>query len=245
MRVRPPQSASLDGTSGEAARQSPAEVAVAGDVPRVPLLVLVFVAGVVSLGIEMCGPRLIAPYFGTSLFIWANQIGFTLIYLSLGYFIGGQVADRYPQARVLCGITAIAAIATWVIPFVSRPVLDWLVGGLDNANASVFLSSMFAVILLFSVPTILLGIVSPFAVRLTMVRVGEAGQSAGTLYALSTAGSILGAFLPVLVLIPWLGVRMTFYVAGATLLIASLWGLLPHTGWLTRATKLFHQTRRD
>lgn len=229
MRVRPPQPASLDGNSAEATQGSPAEAAVAKDVPRIPLLVLVFIAGMVSLGIEMCGPRLMAPYFGTSLFIWANQIGFTLIYLSLGYFIGGRVADRYPQASVLCGITAIAAIATGIIPFVSRPVLDWSVGGLDNANASVFLSSMIAVILLFSVPTILLGMVSPFAVRLTMVRVGEAGRSAGTLYALSTAGSILGAFLPVLVLTPWLGVRMTFYVACVTLLVASLWGLLPRT----------------
>src|SRR6185437_16839837 len=73
------------------------------------LLILVFIAGMVSLGIEMCGPRLMAPYFGTSLFIWANQIGFTLLYLSLGYLIGGRLADRHPNPRVLCALTAVAA----------------------------------------------------------------------------------------------------------------------------------------
>src|SRR5262249_33361054 len=128
------------------------------------LLALVFLAGMVSLRIEMCGPRLMAPYFGTSLFIWANQIGFTLLYLSIGYWIGGRLADRYPSTRVLCALTAVAALGTGLIPFISKPVLDWSVSGLTTANASVFLSSMLAVILLFSVPTILLGMVSPYAI---------------------------------------------------------------------------------
>ncbi|HEX6121871.1 MAG TPA: fused MFS/spermidine synthase, partial [Ktedonobacterales bacterium] len=198
-------------------------------VARLPLLALVFVAGVVSLGIEMCGPRLMAPYFGTSLFIWANQIGFTLIYLSLGYLIGGRLADRYPNPRVLCALTTVAAVATGLIPFISRPVLDWSVVGLNpsDPNGSVFVSSLFAVILLFSVPTILLGMVSPFALRLVMDSVGSAGRSAGSLYALSTTGSILGAFLPVLVLIPAWGVRRTLLAMCVVLLAASLWGLAP------------------
>lgn len=194
---------------------------------RLPLLVLVFVAGVVSLGTEVSGPRLMAPYFGTSLIIWANQIGFTLAYLSIGYFIGGRVADRYPNPRILCAITAIAALAVGLIPTVSRPVLEWSVGGLNEANPSIFVSSLLVVVLLFSVPTILLGMVSPYAIRLMVEGVGSAGRSAGSLYALSTVGSILGAFLPVLVLIPAWGVRMTFYALCVVLLLASLWGLLP------------------
>lgn len=192
---------------------------------RLPLLALVFIAGVVSLAIEMCGPRLMAPYFGTSQIIWATQIGFTLIYLSLGYYIGGRVADRYPRAAVVCGITAVAAAATGLIPLISRPVLDWSVGGMTNANPSVFISALVAVNLLFSVPTILLGIVSPFAIRLTMEQVGSAGRSAGSLYALSTLGSIIGAFLPVLVLIPAWGVRNTLYASCLVLFAASAWGL--------------------
>jgi spermidine synthase len=196
---------------------------------RLPLLALVFVAGVVSLGIEMCGPRLMAPYFGTSLFIWANQIGFTLLYLSLGYLIGGRVADRYPDPRVLCALTAVAALATGLIPFVSQPVLGWSVAGLNpaNPNGSVFVGSLISVILLFSVPTILLGMVSPFAIRLSVDSVGSAGRNAGSLYALSTTGSILGAFLPVLVLIPAWGVRRTLLAMCVALVAVSLWGLVP------------------
>lgn len=196
---------------------------------RLPLLALVFIGGVVSLGIEMCGPRLMAPYFGTSLFIWANQIGFTLLYLSLGYFIGGRIADRHPSTRLLCTLTAIAALATGLIPFVSQPVLGWSVAGLNpaNPNGSVFVGSLIAVILLFSVPTILLGMVSPFAIRLSLEGLDNAGRSAGSLYALSTVGSIIGAFLPVLVLIPAWGVRRTLFAGCVVLLAASLWGLLP------------------
>ncbi len=192
---------------------------------RLPLMALVFVGGVVSVGLEMCASRLLAPYFGTSLPIWAAVIGLVLLYLSVGYFVGGRLADRFPDARVLCALTTVAALWILLIPFISRPVLDWSVSGLTNENASVFLSSLAAVLLLFSVPITLLGVVSPFAVRLSVDRVGSSGQSAGSLYALSTVGSILGAFLPVLVLIPAWGVRRTLLAAAVALLAASIWGL--------------------
>jgi spermidine synthase len=223
-----------DATDAQRQTENEAALTVGGDgetrgrvvfASRAPLLALVFIAGVVSLAIEMCGPRLMAPYFGTSQIIWATQIGFTLLYLSLGYFIGGRLADRYPQAGVLCGITAVAAAATGLIPTISRPVLDWSVGGMTNANPSVFISALVAVNLLFAVPTILLGMVSPFAIRLTVQQIGSAGRSAGSLYALSTLGSIIGAFLPSLLLIPAWGVRNTLYAACLVLFAASLWGL--------------------
>lgn len=192
---------------------------------RLRLMILVFVAGVTSLALEMCAPRLLAPYFGTSLFVWANVIGLFLLYLSAGYFFGGRLADRYPSMRVLCGLTAAAALATGLIPFLSRPVLDWSVRGLDTENAGIFYSSLLAVILLFSAPVTLLGFVAPFAVRLSVDRVGTSGRSAGSLYALSTAGSILGAFLPVLLLIPRWGVRATLLIMAVALLLASFLGL--------------------
>ncbi|HZC78560.1 MAG TPA: fused MFS/spermidine synthase, partial [Ktedonobacterales bacterium] len=94
---------------------------------RLPLLALVFVSGMTSMALEMCASRLLAPYFGTSLFVWANLIGLVLIYLSAGYFFGGRLADRYPSRRLLCALTAAAALATGVIPFISHPVLEWSV----------------------------------------------------------------------------------------------------------------------
>src|SRR5690349_12671031 len=155
-----------------------------GLLARLPLLALVFVGGMSSMSLEMCASRLMAPYFGTSLFVWANLIGLVLIYLSTGYFIGGRLADRYPSPRLLCTLTAIAAVYTGLIPFISKPVLELSVRGLDpNApNAGVFIGSMLAVILLFLVPVTLLGVVSPFAVRLSVRAVGSTGRSAGGLY---------------------------------------------------------------
>jgi spermidine synthase len=195
------------------------------DARRLPLLTLVFISGMVSLGLEMAASRLLAPFFGTSLFVWANLIGLVLIYLSAGYFLGGRLADRYPSPRVLCGVTTVAAIATGLIPFISHPVLEWSVQGIDTANASIFYSSLLAVILLFSIPMTLLGVVSPFAIRLNVEHLSSTGRSAGGLYALSTVGSIVGTFLPVLVLIPAWGVRRTLIAAAVVLLAASLWGM--------------------
>lgn len=194
-------------------------------IPRVPLLLLVFVAGMVSLALEVSASRLLAPFFGTSLFVWANLIGLVLIYLSVGYVLGGRLADRFPSARLLCAVTAVAAIATGLIPIISHPVLLWSVTGLNTANLGIFYGSLLAVVLLFAIPMTLLGMVSPFAIRLSVKSVGSSGTNAGGLYALSTAGSILGTFLPVLVLIPAWGVRRTLLAAAVALLAASLWGL--------------------
>jgi spermidine synthase len=194
---------------------------------RLPLMVLVFISGMASMSLEMSASRLLAPFFGTSLFVWANLIGLVLIYLSVGYFVGGRLADRFPSQRLLSALTALAALWTGLIPFISHPVLEFSVRGLDTANASIFYGSLLAVILLFALPVTLLGVVSPFAVRLSVERLGSTGRSAGSLYALSTAGSILGTFLPVLLLIPAWGVRRTLLAVCVILLAASLWGLRP------------------
>jgi len=167
----------MDNTSG--AEAVAATTAAGRPVAMLPLRILVFVGGMVSMLLEMSASRLLAPYFGTSLFIWANLIGLVLIYLSAGYFIGGRLADRYPSLRLLSILTAIAALATGLIPFISEPILDWSVSGMTEVNASVFYSSLVAVILLFGVPITLLGMVSPFAVRLSARSVGSTGRSAG------------------------------------------------------------------
>src|SRR5690348_3921671 len=213
------------GTTGETSSVEVSATTVVRPVAMLPLRILVFIGGMVSMLLEMSASRLLAPYFGTSLFIWANLIGLVLIYLSAGYFIGGRLADRYPSMRLLSILTTIAALATGLIPFISEPILDWSVSGMTEVNASVFYSSLVAVILLFGVPITLLGMVSPFAVRLSARSVGSTGRSAGGLYALSTVGSIVGTFLPVLLLIPGIGVKRTIITGCVLLLVASLYGL--------------------
>jgi predicted membrane-bound spermidine synthase len=190
------------------------------------LIVLVFVAGACSLAVELSASRLLAPYFGTSLFVWANLIGLILLYLTIGYYVGGRLADRFPRPGVLYLLTTVAAFLIGVIPFISRPILSWSLTSFATYSISVFYGSLVAVIFLFAIPMILLGCVSPFAIRLRIEQVGRSGHTAGQLYAISTAGSILGTFLPVLWLIPTRGTRYTFFVFAVSLLLVSIVGLI-------------------
>jgi spermidine synthase len=189
------------------------------------LILLVFVAGACSLAVELSASRLLAPYFGTSLFVWANLIGLILLYLTIGYYLGGRLADRYPKPEVLYTLTIIAAFLISLIPLLSKPILRWSQGSFASYSIGVFYGSLISVILLFAVPMILLGCVSPFAIRLRIQRLGKSGRTAGQLYAISTAGSILGTFLPVLFLIPTIGTYRTFFTIAVALLLVSIVGL--------------------
>src|SRR6266851_3301225 len=189
------------------------------------LILVVFIAGACSLAVELTASRLLAPYFGTDLFVWANLIGLILLYLTIGYYLGGRLADRYPRPTVLYLLTTSAAFLIGLIPFISRPILGWSLSSFATYSISVFYGSLVSVILLFSIPMILLGCVSPFAIRLSVERVGKSGRTAGQLYAISTAGSILGTFLPVLWLIPTIGTYRTFFVFAVSLLLVSIIGL--------------------
>lgn len=191
------------------------------------LLVAVFVAGMTSLGVELSAVRLLDPFFGNSLIIWAVLIGTVLLYLTVGYYVGGRWADWKPYHRVLYQITAWAAFLIGLVPFIARPVLLWSAQGFVEYSAGILAGSLLGMVLLFSAPVILLGCVSPFSIRLSMAEenVARSGHVAGRIYALSTAGSLVGTFLPVLVLIPNIGTRNTFLFFSAALLAVSLVGL--------------------
>jgi spermidine synthase len=178
---------------------------------------LVFGAGIGALATEITASRLLAPYFGSSTVVWANLIGIVLAALALGYWLGGRVADRRPERRLLGRVVLAAAVLVAVIPFAAKPFLDLTVEGLDSASAGAVVGSFLAVLLLCSPPVVLLGMVSPFAIRLAVSSIATAGAVAGRLYALSTAGSLLGTFLPALVLIPAIGTQRTFLVVAVLL----------------------------
>jgi spermidine synthase len=196
------------------------------NVRRLLILLIVFFGGVTSLGVELSASRLLDPFFGNSLIIWAVLIGMVLLYLTIGYYIGGKWADRQPHERVLYQITAWAAFLLGLVPLVARPVLAWSVRGFAEYSAGILAGSLLGVVLLFAVPVTLLGCVSPFAIRLAVTDVQSAGKTAGGLYALSTVGSLIGTFVPVLVLIPTIGTRNTFFLLSFILLAVSLAGLL-------------------
>jgi len=188
------------------------------------LAALVFGAGTGSLATEIAASRLLAPYFGSSTIVWANLIGIVLAGLALGYFLGGKLADRRPEPQLLGLIVLAAAAWVAVTPFVARPFLDATVSSLDDASAGAVIGSFFAVLLLFAPAVVLLGMVSPFAIRLAISDVATAGTVAGRFYALSTAGSLLGTFVPALLAIPLVGTQRTllgtaFVLAGSSSLL--------------------------
>ncbi|MDQ3240386.1 MAG: fused MFS/spermidine synthase, partial [Actinomycetota bacterium] len=131
-----------------------------------PLPLLVFVVGTGSLGAEIAAVRLLAPYFGASTVVWANTIGVVLVSLSVGYWLGGRWADRHPHMRGLCLLALGAAVLLALVPFAADPLLDLAVAALDSIAAGAFFGSLAAVLVLVAVPILLLGAVSPWAVRL-------------------------------------------------------------------------------
>jgi spermidine synthase len=192
-----------------------------------------FLVGGATLSTEISASRLLAPYFGASTFVWANIIGLTLAYLALGYWLGGRLADRRPEARMLGAVLLVAAAALLVTPFAARPFLRWAERGFDIVSVGAVAGSFFSALALFAVPVTALGAAAPFLVRLALGSVEEAGKVAGRLYALSTAGSLLGTFLSALVTIPWIGTQRTIVATaalvalGGALLLPRPWLLAP------------------
>ena len=189
------------------------------------LYLLVFAVGMGSLGAEIAAARLVAPFFGASTIVWANTIGVVLVALSVGYWLGGRFADRHPHRRGLCLLALTAAALIAVVPFVAQPFFDLSVGALDEISAGAFLGSLFAVLALFGVPLVLLGACSPWAIRLAVTRVEHSGEVAGRLYAISTAGSLVGTMLSALVLIPFLGTQRTFLTFAVVIALVAAAGL--------------------
>jgi MFS family permease len=191
----------------------------------------VFNSGLTTLALEISASRLLGSVFGTSNLVWASIIGLILIYLTVGYSIGGRWADRSPNFLTMYTVMAWGAFTTALIPLISRPVLRLAADAFDQLQVGILLGSFTAVLILFSIPVTLLGTISPFAIRLAITDMQQAGRVSGKIYAISTLGSFIGTFLPVLVLIPLIGTTYTFLICGMFLLFVSLLGLGISVGW--------------
>ena len=195
------------------------------------LYLTVFVSGMTTLGIEFAASRLLGSVFGTSNLVWAAIIGLILIYLTVGYSLGGKWADKNPDYKTFYTILIWGAFSAGIIPFIARPVLYAAADAFDQLQVGVLLGAFSAVLVLLVVPITLLGTVSPFAIRLEITDSKSAGKTAGRIYAISTLGSFLGTFTPDLLLIPWLGTRLTFVVFSLVLILVALVGLFLAEGW--------------
>jgi spermidine synthase len=179
--------------------------------------VAVFVSGAVLLGVEIAASRVLAPFFGNSLFVWGSLIGVVLAGLAAGYTLGGALADRFPTPALLVGVIGIGGALVLAIPLVDEPVLEAIV----RWDPGPRLNPLLASVVLFGPPSVVLAGVSPIAVRLLARSLRHLGRTAGQLFALSTAGSIAGTLGTAFWLVPELGTGQLLGFAAVALFAAA------------------------
>ena len=182
-------------------------------------------SGFFVMGIELLGGRLLAPYFGSSIYVWGALITVFMLALSLGYLCGGRISVHRPSLRRLAAILVAAAVTTLPVLLLA----DWLLDGLSSLIRDPrFGSTAGAATLLFFVPTFISGMVSPYAVRLLVEDKASSGQCAGRLYFVSTFGSAAGTLLTSFYLVLYLEVnQIILLMLGISCLVGVLTWLRP------------------
>ena len=184
------------------------------------LYLVVFIAGAAVLAIELLGTRILGPFYGVSLFLWSALITVTLIALSIGYAVGGRWADKGTTTTRLYFMIAGAGLWILLIPWIKYPVLAF------SESFSLRFAVLAAAFVLFVPPLTLLGMISPYAIRLRASTLNVVGRTAGDLYAISTMGSVVSALLTGFVLIPSFGVTRLIFWIGISLLLTASIGLI-------------------
>ncbi|MFA6451040.1 MAG: fused MFS/spermidine synthase [bacterium] len=195
--------------------------------PKTPsghIFLQVFVSGMAVMALELSASRLYAPYFGSSVFVWAGLIGALLLFLAIGYHIGGNMSRAGAGPDRLFMLTLAGSVYAGASPYIAMPVMSYMAdraGFFGNMLPGVLLTTLVAL----AAPLILFGCALPLATGILSRGERDAGSVAGMLYALSTAGSIIGVFLPVLVTLPTIGTRLTFLVFSAAPALVAAAGL--------------------
>jgi hypothetical protein len=166
------------------------------------LNVVVFVSGAVLMSLEIVGSRVLAPYFGNSIFVWGSLISVVLAALSVGYYWGGWLSAREPSYSRLLTLLVIPGVLIFFLPFIYPTVNEWI-AGIDFGTR---LNPLIASSIYFLLPGVFLGTISPYVIRLAATKLSTVGSTAGTLYAVSTCGSIFGTLSTAFYLIPLMGV---------------------------------------
>jgi spermidine synthase len=182
------------------------------------LNVVVFVSGAVLMSLEIVGSRVLAPYFGNSIFVWGSLISVVLAALSVGYYWGGWLSAREPSYSRLLILLLIPGALIFFLPFIYPTVNEWI-AGIDFGTR---LNPLIASSIYFLFPGVFLGTISPYVIRLAATKLSTVGSTAGTLYAVSTCGSILGTLLTAFYLIPLMGVSNIIHFLGIILVCLSL-----------------------
>jgi spermidine synthase len=193
---------------------------------RLVYLFLAFINGTIIMALEISSARLLAPYFGASIFVWTNIIGVVMGALALGYFVGGKLSELNPSLTKLLRLMAVTGLLILTIPWLIHPLAGSLISGgvFSSTNTIIGAGSLVAIIALFGLPLMLLGVTSPYLIKLSTNSTSHVGDIAGKLFAVSTIGSLIGTFLPTLILIPVIGTRYTILGCGVVLALIGLTG---------------------
>jgi len=194
------------------------------------ILLIAFFSGMSTMSLEISASRLLAPYFGTSIFVWTNIIGIVLISLSLGYYYGGRLADEKATKELLSKIIFLAGIFFALVIFIAPVIMKLSISAISSESFAIFYASLLGSAVLLVPSTLLLASVVPISLKLYYAEVRaenqtEIGRASGIIFAVSTVGSILGTFLPALFLIPFLGTKGTIALFSFILIFISLFGL--------------------
>lgn len=177
------------------------------------LVLTLFITGAAVMILELIGTRVIAPIYGGGLFVWASLITVALTCLAIGYWIGGKIADKKPDFNIFYLIILIAGILIAPISQISHPVLKW------SVKLGFRIGPLFSAYLLFTLPMVLLGMISPYAIKLATTELNVLGTTAGRLYAISTFGSFVGTLLTGFILIPVLGTAKILFLQSSILIL--------------------------
>ncbi|HSA78406.1 MAG TPA: fused MFS/spermidine synthase [Nitrospirota bacterium] len=179
---------------------------------------VVFICGAIVMSFEILGSRVLAPNFGSSVFVWGSLISVFLAGLSAGYYLGGRISDINPSSRKLAVMIITSGILFVTFPLYSTKVSDWIF----EMDLGVRESPLLASIILFFVPSVFLGIVSPYTAKLMICSLHTSGKTIGTLYALSTFGSIIGTLITSFYLITLAGVHALIMGQGVLLIALAI-----------------------
>jgi spermidine synthase len=186
---------------------------------RIALYAIAFVSGAIVMSFEMLGSRYLNPYFGNGIYTWAALISTVLAALAVGYFLGGFLGDRTVSATVLGAIVGVGSLYLLVLPSFAGAILGFVLDGIDDVR----LGSLCSAFAIMFVPVMLLGIYTPFAIRLVLRAAQHSGTVSGAVYGISTAGSIVGTLGTTFFLIPTTGTHaITIFLGAAGIVCGSL-----------------------
>ena len=183
------------------------------------IYLLAFSGGFVIMSLELLAGRILAPYFGSGIYVWGSIITIFMLSLSIGYLLGGRLSVHNPSSSRFAAIFAVAAVLLLPLTIYAQGIMEFIFLRVEDPRYGSLVTS----IVLFGLPTVILGMISPYSVRLLVDNVAESGRVAGSLYFVSTLGSAIGTLMTSFYFVLWFEVNtIIILLIGCLALLAAL-----------------------